>query len=81
MTFEEACRKILVEVRQQEYPFKGKKAVPTLWLQLKYQKIARKYFPAYKGDHKRYLFPASIVTRLAKEMDVYVTDLIRYPKK
>jgi len=80
MTFEEACRKILVEVRQQEYSFKGKNAVPTFWLKLKYQKIARKYFPAHKSSYGRYLFPASIVTRLAKEMDVYVTDLIRYPK-
>lgn len=76
--FRKTCIDVMLEVRDNKYNLKGKKACPLHWLQLPYQKIAIKYFPYQIATHNRVLFPASIIQLIAKEMKIYVTDIIRY---
>lgn len=56
-----------------------KKKLQTHFLRLPLQKIAMRYLPFHQTGLKVY-FPAELVIKIAKKMDVYVTDLIRVLK-
>ena len=75
--FEQACLNLRKQYILKTYKLRGKNPDPSHWLKLRYQKIAKRYFP-YDVYHSRTLFPGEIVQGLAKELDVYVTDLIRF---
>jgi hypothetical protein len=75
----DVCKKISQEYLAKNYVYKGKNAVPTHWLKLPYQKVAIQYLPCNTdiNDATRILFPGEVVQRIAKELNIPVTDLIR----
>ena len=75
--FEIVCKMLGIKFRTKHYKYTGKEAIPIHGLQVKYLRIAKKYIP-YGKVGGRTVFAGEIIQRLAKELDVYVTDIVRF---
>ena len=75
--FELVCKLLGPKFRSKNYKYTGKEAVPVHGLQVKYLRIAKKYIPHGKIGG-RTVFAGEMIQKLASELDVYVTDIVRF---
>ncbi len=73
--FESVCRRLQQEYYGKNYRLGGRNADLSHKLKLRYSRIAGKYFYS-----EGISYPAEIIQRIAMEMDVFMTDFIRYSK-